>query len=146
MNRFDFWIRWLIVASAGVVVFGLMLAFFPNMPLLGPINDQLETVFALDPPSPGFHPFQHWIYGAWGATIAGWGLLVSFTVWLPLRKKERWAWYALTSSLLLWFLVDSGLSLLFRITDNVILNTLFLLLLGTPLLALRAILLSDRSI
>jgi hypothetical protein len=146
MNRFAFWIRWLIVASAGVVVFGLMLAFFPNMPLLGPINDQLETVFALDPPSPGFRPFQHWIYGAWGATIAGWGLLVSFTVWLPLRKKERWAWYALTSSLLLWFLVDSGLSLLFRITDNVILNTLFLLLLGTPLLALRAILLSDRSI
>jgi hypothetical protein len=145
MNRFAFWIRWLIVASAGVVVFGLMLAFFPNMPLLGPINDQLETVFALDPPSPGFHPFQHWIYGAWGATIAGWGLLVSFTVWLPLRKKERWAWYGLAASLLFWYLLDTAISLSYGVTDNAILNTVVLIFLGLPLFMIGRDLISNQA-
>ena len=145
MTRFYFWIRWLIAASVGVIAFGLMLALFPNMPLLQPINDQLGTVFSLDPSWAGFRSFQRWIYGTWGATIAGWGLLVLFTVWLPLRNKERWAWYALTTSLLLWYLVDSGLSLYFRITGNIVLNTLFLVIFGIPLLALIPIPLPDES-
>jgi hypothetical protein len=138
LTNASIWTRWLMIASLLVIAFGLCLAFFPSMPPLEPVNRQVEAVFALEQAAPGPRAFQRWIYGAWGATIAGWGLLVFSVVRSPLRKGERWAWDALAGSLLLWYVVDSGLSFAFQITANVVLNTVFLVALGLPLLFTRS--------
>ena len=74
-----------------------------------------------------------------GATIAGFYLLQVFIVAYAFRQRQPWAWYAIFSSTLLWFVVDSGMSLLHGAYFNVFMINLFPLgLFGIPLFATRS--------
>jgi hypothetical protein len=83
-------------------------------------------------PAPG-QVFQAWVYGAWGATVMGWGLTMLFMAWFPFGKCERWAWYSILVSVLFWFVLDTGISLWFGVIINALLNTTILVLVLIPL-------------
>jgi hypothetical protein len=147
MKSFSFWQRWLFVFSLIVVIFGLGMATLNRTPLFAIFDSQVNPVFwGTDFLPAGVVPFQGWIYGVLGATMAGWGVFLAFVARYPFRNRERWAWNALLMGLSLWYLTDTALSLSFGVVFNAIFNTAIFILAIVPLIFTRQEFLSaDRS-
>lgn len=137
MDRFDFWQRWLGVISALVAVFGVGMALLNRTVLFSPIDGLVNPVF-WGSVSESASRFQGWIYGVLGATMAGWGVCMTFVVVYPFRRREPWAWNCLAAGIALWYMVDTGLSAVYGVTFNVVFNTVLMLLVAVPLFFTRA--------
>lgn len=133
MTSFPFWQRWLLFVSIIISVFGVMMVFLSGTPLFDVFNRQIDPAFwgasAVENVS---KQFQHWMYGVWGATIAGWGVILTYIAYYPFNRKERWSWNSLVFGLLIWFVLDTSLSALYKVYFNVIFNTILLVLAGLP--------------
>jgi hypothetical protein len=55
----------------------------------------------------------------------------------PLSDGSRWAWLMLVQSLVLWFFLDTGMSLVLGYPTHALFNVPFAVALGIPLLSLR---------
>lgn len=73
-----------------------------------------------------------------GAVMAGWSVLMIQLVRGPLRDGSRGAWLMLVQSLVLWFSLDTGMSLLLGYPTHALFNIPFAVALGVPLLSLRS--------
>jgi hypothetical protein len=69
--------------------------------------------------------------------MASWGIFVAFIAHYSFRRKERWAWVCLLVGLLVWFFVDTLITLKFRVFFNAIFNTGLLVLVLLPLVFTR---------
>ena len=134
MFKFSFWQRWLFVVGLVIAAFGLVMAFLNGTIVFELFNGQINPVFwgTGDMPEAATR-FRQWAYGAWGATVAGWGIFVAFIAHYPFRHRERWSWNCLATGLLVWYLVDTAISLYFRVYFNAAFNTLLLMLVTLPL-------------
>ena len=83
------------------------------------------------------HEYVRFVYGVLGAVIIGWMTTVIAIVRGPLRRRETWAWWAVTGALVVWFLVDTTLSLVLGFPGHAALNVGFAVMLGLPLTAIR---------
>lgn len=78
------------------------------------------------------------IRGPLGGTMAGYYVLQTAIVAVPLRRGERWAWWAVLAGVGVWFLADSAVSLAHGAVFNVLRVNLFALVVTVvPLLLLR---------
>ena len=77
-------------------------------------------------------------YMVLGAVMAGWAFLMIQIVRGPLRKGSVWAWTFLTQSLSLWFIIDTGMSLVLGYPMHALFNIPFAVALGIPLVRLKA--------
>jgi len=134
MVNFLFWQKWLVVVGSIITAFGVLMAFSSGTSLFDLLNHQIDPAFwggnVIDDAT---RKFQQWIYGAWGATIAGWGIVLTYIARYPFSKKERWAWESLIFGVLIWFLLDTSLSLLHKVYFNAALNTVLFILGILPL-------------
>jgi hypothetical protein len=73
-----------------------------------------------------------------GAVMAGWTLLIIQLVRGPLREGSPWAFKVLVQSLVLWFALDTGMSLVLGYPTHALFNIPFAIALGVPLLSLRS--------
>jgi hypothetical protein len=138
MERFLFWQRWLFVVSLLITLFGVMMALLNGTGLFDLFNRQIDPVFwGTQDIADEAKNFQRWVYGAWGATIAGWGVMLGFIAYSPFRKKEAWSWKCLVAGLTVWYLLDSGLSMYFKVYFNAVFNTGLLILAAFPLVFTR---------
>jgi hypothetical protein len=138
VDHFRFWYRWLMAVSILLIFFGVFMAIFNPTPFFDLFNSQIDPVFWGESPlPPSTASFQAWVYGVLGATVAGWGICMAFIVYYPYRRRERWAWWALTVGIAVWYLIDTSISLAHGVVFNAAFNTLLLLLAGIPLLATR---------
>jgi hypothetical protein len=136
MNRFKFWLSWLKVVGFGLIIFGFFMTFFNATSLFALFNQGIDPVFWGEGiATKSAIAFRTWVYGAWGATIAGWGISLIMLVYNALAKRERWSWYAISIGLLVWYLLDTGVSAYFNVSFNVIFNSLILVLTAIPLAA-----------
>jgi hypothetical protein len=95
--------------------------------LLGGLTASAESAFWPDGQAPGgLTEFRRWIYGVWGATVAGFGLLAAFLVGHAYLRRERWARNALAWSVALWYVLDTGISLQGRVWINASFNSVVL--------------------
>ena len=76
-------------------------------------------------------------YMVLGAVMAGWTILMIQIVRGPLRENSPWAWAFLVRSLSLWFVLDTGMSLVLGYPTHALFNLPFAVALGIPLLRLR---------
>jgi hypothetical protein len=76
-------------------------------------------------------------YMVLGAVMAGWTFLMIQLVRGPLSDGSRWAWLMLVQSLVLWFFLDTGMSLVLGYPTHALFNVPFAVALGIPLLSLR---------
>ncbi len=76
-------------------------------------------------------------YMVLGAVMAGWAFLMIQIVRGPLKEKSPWAWKFLVRSLSLWFVLDTGMSLVLGYPMHAVFNLPFALALGIPLAQLR---------
>ncbi len=76
-------------------------------------------------------------YMVLGAVMAGWTFLMIQIVRGPLSEKSTWAWTFLARSLSLWFVLDTGMSLVLGYPMHAVFNLPFAVALGIPLAQLR---------
>lgn len=72
-----------------------------------------------------------------GAVMAGWSLLMLLIVRGPLREGADWAPGFLLLAVGLWFVLDTGMSLVLGFPTHALFNVPFALALAVPLIALR---------
>ena len=76
-------------------------------------------------------------YMVLGAVMAGWAFLMIQIVRGPLKEESTWAWTFLVRSLSLWFVLDTGMSLILGYPMHAVFNLPFAFALGIPLAQLR---------
>jgi hypothetical protein len=134
MANYRFWRYWLLAVSAFIVTFGLIMAVLNATIVFSFFNAQINPVFwGLNPVPMPAQAFQAWVYGAWGATVMGWGITMVFVAWFPFGLRQRWAWFCVLVSVVFWYLLDTGVSLWFGVIINVLLNSIILVLVLIPL-------------
>lgn len=133
-----FWQRWLFVLGLAITAFGVLLALFSGTPLFDLFNRQINPVFwnTLEGVTAA-RDFQGWAYGVLGATMAGWGVFITFIAHIPFKRKEKWAWDCLLAGVLLWFIIDTAMSLHFKVYFNAVFNTALLVVVMVPLVFSR---------
>lgn len=139
MDSFEFWYRWLLIASIILIFFGVVLALFNQSLFFDFIfNIRINPYFwgGNEPDSTALH-FQQWAYGVLGATIAGWGVIVFFIIRQPFRNQERWAWTASVAGIGLWYILDTFISIAAGVFYNAVFNTLLLAVFMVPLIFTR---------
>ena len=136
MKSFDFWQKWIFSVSLVLIVFGMLLALFPQSQFMDFVfNNQIDPVFDLDGEiSDNMRSFQAWIYGVLGTVISGWGILLAFIARYPFKARQKWAWNCIAAGFVLWFVVDTSISACFGVIFNVLFNVCLLLLIGIPLI------------
>ena len=138
MNKFSFWLRWLLVIGMIICVFGIVMAFLSGTALFKPFNSQINPVFwGTKDVDSAVKRYQQWIMGVLGATMASWGIFVLFITHYPFRNKEKWSWNCLIAGLLVWFFIDSSISLYFLVYFNAIFNAILFVLVMLPLVFTR---------
>ena len=122
-----------------LVVFGILLAFANQTRLFDVVfNNQVNMVFWSSPVAPeSVIPFQRFIYGVLGMTVAGWGVFFVYVARYPFRRREPWAWTCIFAGITLWFIPDTAISAYFDVYVNVALNVTIALLVYVPLIATR---------
>jgi hypothetical protein len=130
----DFWATWLFVVVVALGVFGVALALLNATPLFDLFHRQIDPVFwGTQPVASVTRDYQHWIYGVLGAVLAGWGSTLAFVVWFPFRARQPWAWWCLGVGIVLWCVIDTSVSLSFRVYFNVAFNLVIFLATLLPL-------------
>jgi hypothetical protein len=137
MRGFTFWCRWLWIASLLLIVFGAATAALNRTIAFSAMNRWIDPVFWPAGLPEGASAFQGWVYGAWGATIFGWGVMVAALARWAFPRREAWAWWTMTASISAWYIPDTVISALNGVWVNVLLNTVLMLLFTIPLAATR---------
>ncbi len=132
-----FWSNWLVGVSIFGIVFGVVLLLPGGLQtvLAQWAYDALAGPGAYAELTAGQLANQRLLYGIMSAVMIGWFMLIAWLALIPFRRGERWAWLALDSSLLAWFVLDSIISVQNGFAQNVIINLVFLVLFAIPLAA-----------
>lgn len=139
--HYSFWTRWLFLVSVIFTGFGVLIALFPETPILALWHDFLaRTFFAGDMPDDAAR-LRSFLFGPLGGTIAGFYVFQGFVVRNAFAHRERWAWWAILLATAFWFITDSSMSLVHGAWWNVLLvNVPALLLNAIPLaMTVRAV-------
>ncbi len=146
MRNFHFWRHWLRILSVAIVAFGVIMSVFNRTVLFQLFNQNIDPVFwSSNAPPESAASFQGWVYGGWGATIAGWGVAMYFLASHAIKWQHRWAWNAVAFGLILWYVLDTFFSVFYQVYFNVAFNTLILILAGIPLIFIRSSMQDQRS-
>lgn len=124
-------INWLQIVIVIVFIYSLTLIF------AGATAGQLFSIFGFGPDdsinSQKFRDYLLLPYMVLGAVMAGWTFMMLQIVRGPLREGIPWARTFMLSSLTLWFILDTGMSLVLAYPTHAIFNIPFALALGLPL-------------
>jgi hypothetical protein len=127
MDRHTFWTAWLMVVSFTMAAFGVLMVLFNQTALFAGLLGEIQRAFSLPgDASAGLVQFQAWVYGVWGATVAGFGVLAAVVGGNAFARRERWARDALAGALALWYVLDTAASLASRVWVNAAFNTIVL--------------------
>ena len=129
-------ITWLQVVLTAVFVYSIVLV------VAGSTAHSLFKWFGFGPDSSidsvEVRDYLRLPYMVLGAVMSGWTLLMIQLVRGPLRDGSRWAYRFLVQSLILWFALDTGMSLVLGYATHALFNIPFVIALGIPLVGLRS--------
>jgi hypothetical protein len=131
---FEFFRIWLVVVGAGLAVGGIVMALLGGTRLLALLDPLIDPAFWKSAPDGAVRRYQAWIYGVLGGTLAGWGLMIAVLASQAYATRQAWVWWALALGTGLWYVLDTGQSLRYRVFANAAGNTLLLAAVAIPLL------------
>ena len=73
------------------------------------------------------------VFRVLGAVIVGWMVALAGLTAVPLRRREPWAWWTISASMVIWFLVDTGMSVAVGRHSHAAFNVVFLVAVAVPL-------------
>lgn len=130
---FQFWRRWLIVVTGGVIVYGFSLIVLPHTmhtffnALFFSSSDAIHAIAEETP------EFIALVYGVLGAVIIGWMTALMSLLMGAFQQGQRSAWNTLTLSVALWYALDTGFSLYLGSVAHALFNTIFFVMFALPL-------------
>ena len=128
-------IKWLQVVLFLVLIYSLLLV------LAGTTAGSLFSWFGFGPEksinTAAVRDYLRLPFMVLGAVTAGWVFLMIQIVRGPLKEGSVWAWTFLVRSLSLWFILDTGMSLVLGYPMHALFNIPFAIALGIPLAQLR---------
>ncbi|MFO1540817.1 MAG: hypothetical protein ACKOTZ_10335 [Chloroflexota bacterium] len=129
------WLIWLQVVLVAVLAYALVLV------VAGGLATDLFALFGFGPSpeidTPAVRAYLALPTMVLGAVLAGWAALMISLVRGPLRDGAPWALPAITRALILWFLLDTGMSIVLGVPTHALFNVPFAIALGIPLWRLR---------
>lgn len=128
--------RWLVVVSCGVMLYSAALILLPES-----MQQLFRTLFfpILDsglPFTAEAAAFTTLVQGVLGAVLIGWMTTILMILTTSFRQRQRVAWNALALSIAIWFVVDTGFSLVVGVPAHALFNLIFVVLFAVPLIAL----------
>jgi len=131
----QFWWGWLVVVVCSVIIFNVGLVIAPNL-----MQQFFNVMFFSS--SKAYTDFGNaatlyveFVYGVLGAVMIGWMTTLLYILVGSFRSRQREAWWAIAAPIVVWFAVDSWLSISTGFWQNAVFNTLFLVLFIIPLAA-----------
>lgn len=134
-SQFLFWWRWLVVATFGILLFGIGMVAAPELTrrffgLL--LFSSAERLASFGAAAAAYVAFVH---GVLGAVMFGWGVALLSVLLGPFRHRSKQAWSTLVTSLSAWFVPDTALSLWSSFWQNAMLNLVLAVIFAIPLAA-----------
>jgi hypothetical protein len=130
------WIIWLQIVLAMLLGYSLVLVF------AGSVAGAWFSALGFGPPegasAPEVRDYLKLPFMVLGAVMAGWTVMMIQIVRGPLREGSAWALSVLISSLVVWFVLDTGMSLALGFPLHALFNVPFALALAIPLIKLRS--------
>ncbi len=139
-NRTTVLSRWnavLLVAVLLIGLYGFVMVVAPHLVgnrLFGPLGFGLDRVGDVSATELDYVAF---LMRVLGAVIVGWMAALAGLVIGPLSRREPWAWWTITGSLVLWFVVDTGMSVAVGEIEHAVFNTAFLVAVTIPLVGYK---------
>lgn len=137
-DRFEFWAAWLFWACVGTAALGVVLVFFDTrlLPWLpGAVNQAVWQTDTMPADVVTYHRFMHAVLGS---TIVSWAAVLAIIARHPFRRREPWAWWTIVIGLVVWFSLDTTMSLYFGVWPNAVFNASAVLFVGIPLVFTRS--------
>lgn len=130
------WIRWLQTVLTVVLAYALLLVF------AGSVAGWMFSLLGFGPPdaidTDEVRSYLRLPYMVLGAVLAGWTLTMLQLVRGPMRDGADWVVPLMGRSLALWFVLDTGMSLVLRYPTHALFNLSFGIALAVPLVMLRS--------
>jgi hypothetical protein len=130
------WITWLQIVLAMLLGYSLVLVF------AGSLAGAWFSALGFGPPervsTREVRDYLNLPFMVLGAVMAGWTVMMIQIVRGPLREGSAWALSVLINSLLVWFVLDTGMSLALGFPLHALFNVPFALALAIPLIKLRS--------
>lgn len=136
MHTIRFWRQCLNVVTVGVMVYaaGLMLMPQTMHELLNRLFfGDSKQVWQIGEDNPEFIQL---VYGVLGAVMIGWMVTLLALMRHNFQTDPRGTWQILVLSIGVWFVVDSGFSVVTGFVEHVVFNTGFLVLYAIPLVGM----------
>lgn len=129
------WDRWLLVAWLLALLLGLALVVFAA-PMVSVFDALFFDAGAAPVDTEAGLAYLAFVYRVLGAVLVGWAALLALVAAGPLRRRERWAWWAVAASIGTWYVLDSAGSLIAGFGANALLNSALAILFAIPLAAM----------
>lgn len=130
------WLAWLQVVLVLLFAYALVLVF------AGGVARSMFSAFGFGPSdaidTDEVRDYLELPFMVLGAVMAGWTFMMLQIVRGPLRDGAAWALPALTRSLVLWFVLDTGMSLVLGFPAHALFNIPFAIALAIPLARLHS--------
>lgn len=130
------WLAWLHVVLVVLFLYALVLVF------AGGVARSMFSAFGFGPSdaidTDEVRDYLELPFMVLGAVMAGWTFMMLQIVRGPLRDGAAWALPALTRSLVLWFVLDTGMSLVLGFPAHALFNIPFAIALAIPLARLHS--------
>ena len=81
--------------------------------------------------------FHGFIFRVLGAAMASQAVLQALLARYPFARRASWAWWVVLAGMLIWFPLDTALSLYWRVWPNAVFNLFAFLAVVAPLAATR---------
>lgn len=134
-SNFNFWQRWLVVVTAGVMLYGISMVLAPD--LLRQFFSLLaygspSTINSFGAEAADYIALAHAVMGS---VMFGWGATMIFILFYQFRPGNRTGWLTIAVPLAAWFIPDTLFSLWSGFWQNAVLNLVFAILFAIPLAA-----------
>ena len=118
MNTRELYNNWISIVSIGILLFGIMMAFFVE-PTIFPVEHSIIAKLILS---------------VLGATMIGWAITILFVARYAFAHRVPYLLKIILASLVVWYIIDTLLSAYFEAYFNVVLNSIILIAAAIPLI------------
>ncbi|GAA3930000.1 hypothetical protein [Litoribacillus peritrichatus] len=128
--------NWLMLVGISHTILGIVVVLVAHSEWVSPYFQHLFHAFALTP-TPASESLIRSLVQLFGPTVASWGLLFCLAVYQYRTFGTPAIKQLMIAALLIWFVIDCGLSLMKGIYGHLIINTLAAIAILPPLLLLK---------
>ena len=129
--------RWLLFVGLGHVLLGILFILIAQSSLINFYLEHLQQAFSTDL-SAQEESLVRTLLQLFGPTVASWGLLFCIATYSFVQQGKLAIKWALMLAVLIWFVLDSGLSLYMSLYYHLIINLVAAASIVIPLLLLKA--------